>query len=151
MSLIEETKPKLSPDVLQSMYRVNVELHDEIAQQMAEFERKNKVTVVPMGATALKLDIPQSMQKSIDRSHGKGATAGGQAVRLKSKLKAIDANSSVKRSNSGHQNITMRPSGSLYVQVGPMYCGSYTDIEKAITARDLSRAAQGLSKLERNE
>ena len=121
MSLIEETKPKLSPDVLQSMCRVNVELHDEIAQQMAEFELKNKVTVVPMGALAK----PDPHKERSD-STSKGSKAGGETnkQRAKSKLKAIDSDSLVKRSNSGHQNITMRPSGSLYVQVGPMYCGS---------------------------
>lgn len=87
MSLSEETKPKLSSEALQSMCRINTELHDEIAAEMQEYERNNTVTVVPMGATALKLDIPQSVQKSIDRSHGKGAAAGGQAVKLKSQLK----------------------------------------------------------------
>jgi hypothetical protein len=161
MSLIEETKPKLSPEVLQSMCRVNVKLHDEISRQMAEFERKNKITVVPMGATALKLDIPQSMQKSIDRSQGKGAAAGGQAVRLKSKLKSklksniTDVDNSVKRNktvkNSGHQNIILRKSGTLSVQVGPIYCGSFKDKEEALDARDTSRERQGLPKLERTE
>lgn len=83
--LIDERKPK--EDIAAQTYgRANDGARKWLAEQMKEWERTNKVNIVPMGATALKLDIPQSAQKSIDRSYGKGAAAGGAANKLKAKI-----------------------------------------------------------------
>lgn len=72
--------------------RINTELHKTLAQQMAEWEKKNKVKVYPMGATADNRDCPQKKtwfdypdkeRESIKR----GAQNGADALKLTAKLK----------------------------------------------------------------
>ncbi len=90
MSLTDEIRVGQTPDqraTAETYGRHNDSARDEIARQMAEFERRNQVNIVPMGATALKMSVQPSIARSIERSHGKGAAAGGAAVQLKAKLK----------------------------------------------------------------
>ena len=84
--LADERKPP--EDIAAITYsRINHVLRNEIADQMTEFEKRNKITPIPMGATALKTNAPPMIQRSMERSHGKGAKAGGAEVQLKKKLK----------------------------------------------------------------
>ena len=69
-----------------SMSRVNVKLHDQLAQQRAEFERAKKVSVHPMGATAEHQTI-NAKADAIKESLAKGSKAGGAHNKLRSKLK----------------------------------------------------------------
>ena len=72
--------------------RINTELHKTLAEQMAEWEKKNSVKVYPMGATNDKRDSPQQKtwfdypekgKESIKR----GAQNGADALKLAAKLK----------------------------------------------------------------
>jgi len=62
--------------------RINVSLHDQIENQMREWEKKNKVTVYPIGATA---DF-QTINARAD-SIKKGGQNGANTTKLTAKLK----------------------------------------------------------------
>ena len=110
-----------------SMHNIDHAAHEKLDRQMREWERTNKVTVVPMGASAESNPLRVFSDSNIvDNS--------------KKRNKAIR--------KSGHQNIITRESGKHTVQVGAVCCGTFTDIEKAIKARDRQRAAQGMKKAE---
>jgi hypothetical protein len=87
--LADELPPKQNSTVFS---RINAALHDEIAQQMREWEKKNEVKVYPMGATSDNRDCPQQAtwfdypekgKESIKR----GAQNGANALKLAAKLK----------------------------------------------------------------
>jgi len=72
--------------------RVDVAAHKTLAEQMAEWEKKNAVKVYPMGATSDNRDCPQQKawfdypekgKESIKR----GAQNGADALKLAAKLK----------------------------------------------------------------
>jgi hypothetical protein len=88
MSLMDERVNVISHGSIlgQSMSRINVKLHDQLAQQMAEFERNNKINVYPMGATAEHQTI-NAKADAIKQSLAKGSKAGGAHNKLRSKLK----------------------------------------------------------------
>lgn len=86
--LLDERK---QPEGIESQTygRYNDSARDEIARLTAEFEKRNKVTSIPQGATSLVTNAPPNIQRSMERSHGKGAAAGGAAVQLKAKIKDV--------------------------------------------------------------
>lgn len=148
MSLAEERPVKLAPEVLQSMVRVDAKKHEELANQMEEWEKNNKVTVVPMGVSSeynpLRMD-----------SIARGAKMGGSANKTKAlpdRPISLFPDNSKKRNravrSSNHQNLSMRPNGKFEVKVGSFYLGLFTDEAKALKARDEFREKTGLPKAE---
>lgn len=131
-----------------SMYNVNKKAHEDLAKQMAEWEKKHKVTVVPMGVSAeynpLRMD-----------SIARGAKLGGSANKTKAlpdRPISLFPDNSKKRNkairSSNHQNLSMRPNGKFEVKVGSVYLGLFTDKAKALKARDEFREKTGLPKAE---
>lgn len=148
MSFINERVNVITPDTImgRSMCRVNTKLHDQIAAQMAEFERTNEVKVYPMGATADSNPF-QPRNDSIQR----GGTNGAQTKKLQSKLKKdlSDIDNSVKRNRarakSGYQNLIARANGKYAVIIENTHCGVFP-LQEALEARDKHRAKMNLPK-----
>lgn len=150
MSFINERVNVIAPDTIlgRSMLRVNTKKHDELAAQMAEFERKNTVTVVPMGATS----DSNPLRPRAD-SIAKGAANGAQTKKLSAKLKTdlSDVDNSVKRNRarakSGYQNLIARVNNRYAVIIENTHCGVFP-LQEALEARDKHRAKMNLPKAE---
>lgn len=150
MSFINERVNVITPDTIlgRSMLRVNTKKHDDLAAQMAEFERKNTVTVVPMGATA----DSNPLRPRAD-SIAKGAANSAQTKKLNAKLKTDISyvDSSVKRNRarakSGYQNLIIRAKGRYSVIVENTLIGIFP-LQEALEARDKHRAKINLPKAE---
>lgn len=126
MRLIEERPAKIPSDVLQSMSRVNVEKHDELSAQMAAWERKNEVTIVPMGVVTDSLYRPGS-----DSTKKGGNVSSKQTTATK------------KSSVSGHQNLIKRSNDTYLVLVGTVNLGVHDKIS-ALKIRDKYRVENDL-------
>jgi len=124
--LADERKPP--EDIAAITYsRINHVLRDEIADQMAEFEKRNKVKTIPAGVC--KDTPPISKEKNRENA---------QAGR--------DEYNKNQRAASGHQNIFTDQYGGHLVSVSRTYIGTFKDINEAIEARDKHRAKDGLTK-----
>lgn len=148
MSFIHERANVITHDTIlgRSMLRVNTKKHDELAEQMAEFERNNTVTVVPMGATS----DSNPLRPRAD-SIAKGAANSAQTKKLSAKLKTdiSDVDNSVKRNRarakSGYQNLIIRAKGRYSVIVENVLIGVFP-LQEALEARDKHRAKMNLPK-----
>lgn len=112
-----------------SMYRVDNRKHDEIALQMAEWEKSNKVTVVPIGASAEThpCDKIAAQSKKVN-------------ARTKSAIEVIRT----KRNIAGHQNLSIVAGGKIKVSVASVFVGVYGTTQEALSARDKYRARNDL-------
>jgi hypothetical protein len=154
MSLNDEIRVGQTPDqraTAETYGRSNDGARNEIARQMAEFERNHKVENIPMGKSSLYNPPSESHLKKINN----GAAAGGQANRLKAKLRepnkpgqgdfVVDnsVNRAKKKSVTGHQNLVPRRSGLVAVIIGGIHLGVHT-VEDGIKLRDNHREKHNL-------
>jgi len=124
--LADERKPP--EDIAAQTYgRSNEIERNWLAQQMKDWERTNKVTIVPAGVS--KDTPPISKEKNRENA---------QAGR--------DKYNKEQRAASGHQNIFTDQYGGHLVSVSRTYIGTFKDINEAIEARDKHRAKVGLKK-----
>ena len=103
----------------QAMRKPRTVEHEELAAQMAEWEKTNTVKVYSSGQTEAKPKVDPAQYD-------------------KSSKKAISTNS------CGYLNITIDVTGGYHVMVARVYCGTFRDIDSAIFARDRHRKAVGL-------
>lgn len=107
--------------------RYNDSARDEIARQMAEFEKRNKVTTCPIGAMAS--GVPITKQKNLDE------------------INAGRDNHKRERAKSGHLNVHLdENTGKHVVCIARNYIGTYDTADEAVEARDIHRAKVGMSK-----
>lgn len=77
--LADELPPRQNSIVFS---RINTALHDEIAQQMREWEKRNRVKVYPIGATA-EFQTINAKAEAVKR----GGQNGANTTKLTAKLK----------------------------------------------------------------
>lgn len=111
-----------------AMRNPRVRDHEVLAQQMAEWELTNKVTIVPMGV------YKESSQKITKDENLKSAQDGRDKY---NKAKA----------GSGHMNVHFDDkTGAYAVAISRHYVGTFRTLSEAVEARDAHRAKVGLPK-----
>lgn len=133
----------ISSDTLlgRSMLTINHEAHDRIAQQMAEWERKNTVTVIPIGVSAEYTDPTYAAKGSIGGKIAAQSKRVNERIQKAAQRYSID--SKLKRNTTGHQNLIARANGLFSVSIGGENLGKYTK-DEAIKVRDKYRRENDL-------
>lgn len=120
-----------------SMYSVNHEAHEKLERQMRELERKNTVTVVPMGASAEHKDQKYAAAGSI------GGKIAAQSSRANEKVKRAAIVERKKRNKAGHQNLIARTNNKFTVLINDVCLGLF-EKDEALRVRDSYRIKNNL-------
>lgn len=143
MTLREELKPREEP----TMSRIDHDLHDEIAKQVAEFvNRGGKVNVIPTGVgidNIAKLEVRNEFDNTKSGEYTerrKKARLGAEAMKKEpTPIEYCGAkNRSKFKNKSGNQNIR-ESSGFFYVTIGSIPYGKFLTRQEAIEYRDQMR------------
>ena len=118
-----------------SMHNIDHEAHERLSSQMREWERNNKVTVVPMGASA---DISVSKEKS-----SIGGRIAAQSKKANARIKAATEIVRNKRNLAGHQNLVLVSGGKYKVSIAGVFVGVF-EKDQAIIERDKYRTRNNL-------
>jgi hypothetical protein len=144
MSLADEIKVSQMPDyrIASETYgRHNNKQHDEIAEQMREFEKHNTVQIIPMGASA---EYNPLRMDSIARGSKSGAsTIKTNAIKPMTMFPDNKTKRNKAKKKDGNQNLYINDNGKCTVIVGSITLGTF-EKDEALKVRDNFRAKNGL-------
>lgn len=152
MTLREELKPANEPVIS----RINHDLHNDIAKQVAEFiNRGGKVQHIPAGVgidNIARIEIRNEFDNSkpgeyaerrLKASRGAGSIKKGTQDPTPLAYCGVK-NRAVAKNKSGHQNIHVMQSGRFNILIGSVRYGNYEKLEDALAFRDATRVKLGL-------
>ena len=147
MSLTEEIKRPEGIEA-QTYGRNNNTERDWLAQQMAEFERTNKVTVVPIGVSSTFKPITneETLKKLKEKRDDWNRVQSQRKMHEKGDPDQFFDNSVIRnktRSKSGYQNLKLNKDGTYSIKIGAIVI-SKLPLHEALKTRDKQRELQGL-------